>query len=228
MCSNYPGIKLEPALQRLEDKIEHLSSYAHVVLTTVKQVISRRRKNENVCGMSKNEKCTCKGCKSIVFHCQICKFVTLLLPLSSWLCKLPIVGPNNVVSCWAMLAEVCKRSQQVATCWVFRCENKGLWDVFHLRRHFYFLFACIYVDTWHVVRVHRRNIVGCAVQTKATLLDHASITAKQYKSWHLLALKFDQFQTSFNNFQQVATTRKRSQQVGPNNVASVCTGLNIA
>ena len=34
-------------------------------------------------------------------------------------------------------------------------------------------------DTWHVVRVHRRNIVGCAVQTNATLLDHASMTAKQ-------------------------------------------------
>ena len=43
MCSNYPGIKLEPALQRLEDEIEHLSAYAHVVLTTEKQVISRRR-----------------------------------------------------------------------------------------------------------------------------------------------------------------------------------------
>ena len=81
-----------------------------------------------------------------------------------------------------------------------------------------------HVDAWHVVRVHRRNIVGCAVQTNATLLDHASITAKQQKCRHLLALKFDQFQTSSNNFQQVATTHnmvcKRSQQVGPNNVAS--------
>ena len=47
MCSNYPGIKLEPALGTLEDKTEHLSSYAHVVHTTAKQVISRRRKNEN-------------------------------------------------------------------------------------------------------------------------------------------------------------------------------------
>ena len=37
MCSNYPGIKLKPALQRQEDKIEHLSSCAHVVLTTAKQ-----------------------------------------------------------------------------------------------------------------------------------------------------------------------------------------------
>ena len=39
MCSNYPGIKLEPALGTQEDKIEHLSSYAHVVHTTEKQVI---------------------------------------------------------------------------------------------------------------------------------------------------------------------------------------------
>ena len=72
MCSNYPGIKLEPALGTLEDKIEHLSSYAQVVHTTAKQVISRREKNENVYKMSKNEKCTCKN---TVFHCQLCKFV---------------------------------------------------------------------------------------------------------------------------------------------------------
>ena len=52
MFSNYPSIKLEPALQREEDKIEHLSSYAHVVHTTAKKVISRRRKNEKVCKMS--------------------------------------------------------------------------------------------------------------------------------------------------------------------------------
>ena len=89
MCSNYPGIKLEPALGTLEDKIEHLSSYAHVVHTPVKQVISRRRKNENVFKMSKDEKCTCKACKNTVFHCQICKFVGFLLPLSLWLLKLP-------------------------------------------------------------------------------------------------------------------------------------------
>ena len=89
MCSNYLGIKLEPALGTLEDKIEHLSSYAHVVHTTAKQVISRRRKNENVFKMSKNEKCTCKACKNAVFHCQICKFVGFLLPSSSWLLKLP-------------------------------------------------------------------------------------------------------------------------------------------
>ena len=74
--------------QRLgQDKIEHLSSYAHVVHTTAKQVISRRRKNENFCKMSKNEKCTCKACRNTVFHCQICKFEGFLLPSSSWLLK---------------------------------------------------------------------------------------------------------------------------------------------
>ena len=73
-----------------EDKIEHLSSYAHVVHTTAKQVISRRRENENVFKMSKDEKCTCKACKNTVFHCQISKFVRFLLPSSSWLLKLPI------------------------------------------------------------------------------------------------------------------------------------------
>ena len=54
-----------------------------------KTVISRRRKNENVFKMSKEEKCTCKACKNTVFHCQICKFVRFLLPSSSWFLKLP-------------------------------------------------------------------------------------------------------------------------------------------
>ena len=89
MCSNCPGIKLEQALGAQEDKIEHLSSYADVVHTTAKQVISRRRRNENVFKMSKDEICTCKACKNTVFHCQICKFVGFLLPSSSWLLKLP-------------------------------------------------------------------------------------------------------------------------------------------
>ena len=78
------------------------------------------------------------------------------------------------------------------------------------------------------------------MQTNATLLGYASMTAKQQKCWHLLALKFDQFQTSSNNFQQVATTRNNTQHgvqtlatcwaqqccvLLANNVASVCTGL---
>ena len=66
----------------------NMSSYAHVVHTTAKHVISRRRKNENVFKMSKAEKCTCKACKNPVFYCQICKFVEFLLPSSSWLLKL--------------------------------------------------------------------------------------------------------------------------------------------
>ena len=35
--------------------------------------------NENVCGMSKNENCTCKACKTIVFHCQICEVCDILV-----------------------------------------------------------------------------------------------------------------------------------------------------
>ena len=58
-----------------EDKIEHLSSYALVVHTTEKQVISRRRKNENVYEMSKDEICTCKACRNTVF---IAKYANLL------------------------------------------------------------------------------------------------------------------------------------------------------
>ena len=97
MCSNCPGIKLEPALQRYGDQIEHLSSYVHVVNTTAKQVISRRRKNENVFKMFKIEKCTCKACRNTVFHCQICKFVTFLVPSSSWLLKLSNIVGSSIV-----------------------------------------------------------------------------------------------------------------------------------
>ena len=32
--------------------------------------------------MFKNEKCTCKACKTVVFYYQICKFVMFLLPSS--------------------------------------------------------------------------------------------------------------------------------------------------
>ena len=61
--------------QRFRGKRTKLSSYAHVVHTTAKQVISRRGKNEKVCEMSKNEKCTCKACKA----CKACKTTIFLL-----------------------------------------------------------------------------------------------------------------------------------------------------
>ena len=99
MCSNCPGIKLEQALGVWEDKIEHLSSYADIVHTTAKQVISRRRKNENVFKdkMSKDEICMCKACKNTVCHCQVCKFMGFLLPSSSWLLKLPIAETKSYI-----------------------------------------------------------------------------------------------------------------------------------
>ena len=59
-------------------------AFAHVVHITAKQVISRRRKNESVYKMSKNEKCTCKACKNTVFHCQICKFMGFLLQYTEY------------------------------------------------------------------------------------------------------------------------------------------------
>ena len=61
MCSKYHVIKLESTLERLEDQIENLRSSSHVIHITAEQVISRREKNENVCEMSKNEKCKCKA-----------------------------------------------------------------------------------------------------------------------------------------------------------------------
>ena len=54
-------------LRHREDKIEHLSLYAHVLHTTAKMVISRPGKNENVFKLSKDEICTCKACKKYCF-----------------------------------------------------------------------------------------------------------------------------------------------------------------
>ena len=54
-CSNYPGInKIGTSAWAIRRQIEHLSSYALVVHTPAKQVISRRRKNENVFKMLKD------------------------------------------------------------------------------------------------------------------------------------------------------------------------------
>ena len=44
----------------------------------------------------------------------------ILRPVQTLATTRNIVGPNNVVSCSEMLADVCKRSQQVTTYWVFR------------------------------------------------------------------------------------------------------------
>ena len=55
MCSKYPGVKLESALQR-GDKIENLWSRARVLYTTANQVISRRWKDGNGYKMCINEK----------------------------------------------------------------------------------------------------------------------------------------------------------------------------
>ena len=58
---------MEPALGKLGDKIEHLSSYAHVVHTTAKPVISRRGKNEKVFKMSKMKNARAKRAKLMFF-----------------------------------------------------------------------------------------------------------------------------------------------------------------
>ena len=74
MCSNYLGIKLEPALGKTKLDICH-HNYAHVVHTTAKQVISRLRKNENVFKMSKDEKMHVRSVQKYCFslsNMQIC------------------------------------------------------------------------------------------------------------------------------------------------------------
>ena len=56
-------------ISRLEMTTKYLSSYAHDVHITAKQVISRRGKDENGSETYKDENCSCKACKTFVFHC---------------------------------------------------------------------------------------------------------------------------------------------------------------
>ena len=68
MCSKSLGIKLEPALGTQEDKIEHLSSYAHVVHATAKQLISRRRRTRTSAKCQKMKNARAKRAKILFFN----------------------------------------------------------------------------------------------------------------------------------------------------------------
>ena len=78
--------------QRLEHRKTKLNICHHMPTSSIQlqnsssHVVERTRTSTKC---QKNEKCTCKACKNIVFHCQLCKFVGFLLP-KSWLHKLPI------------------------------------------------------------------------------------------------------------------------------------------
>ena len=106
MRSNHPGIKTGTSAWDIRSKIEHLSSYAHVVHATAKRItlqnrsfhVVERTRASSKCQTMK--KCTCKACKTIVFHCQLCKFVRFLLPLSSWFLKLHITSSET--SFWGL------------------------------------------------------------------------------------------------------------------------------
>ena len=81
--------------------------------------------------------------------------------------------------------------------------------------------------------VHGPNNVERAVQTDPTLLRYASAITEQKKRWESLAEKFDRFQTLPNNMQQGVQTDatcniQQCWELLANNVASVCTGLQIS
>ena len=86
ICSNYWELNWN---QSFRDKKTKLNICRHMF------ALSKHLQNGSfhVAGRNvKNENCTCKACKTIVFHYQICKFVTFLLPSSSCLLKLPTDG----------------------------------------------------------------------------------------------------------------------------------------
>ena len=107
-----------------------------------------------------------------------------------------------------MLADVCKRSQQVTTCWVLRWDYKGLWAFLHLRRHVDFLFACICGYVACIARApaqhcwmccaNERNIVGPRFDDRETI--------------EMLALVGSEVWPVSNFIQQLPTSRNDTQQ----------------
>ena len=118
--------------QRCRDKTK--LNTCHHMLTSSTQV-QNKSIHENVYLTPENEKCTCEACKIVVFHCQICKFVTFLLPSSSWLLKLPIISSHpsfdhttfffiiiNVIT--VVLAALCILKVLGSQCWVSEITYK--------------------------------------------------------------------------------------------------------
>ena len=105
-----------------------------MVHTTAKQAISHHRKHENACEMYKNEKCTCKACKTTVFHCQICKFVTFLLHHHHQGCLSPLIAHDSVFRLNLHYFSWIPSTEQQAEC---KCFSKQL-----LRKS-------KYLDRWH-------------------------------------------------------------------------------
>ena len=75
--------------------------------------------DQGIASQSNSKKCDFLNF-SVVISPSFLVIDIMLRPVQTLATTRNIVGPNNVVSCCAMLADVCKRSQQVTTCWVFR------------------------------------------------------------------------------------------------------------
>lgn len=73
-----------------------MSLSAHVVHTTTKQVITRRRKHENGYEVYENEKCTCKACKTTRFSSLNMQIYDVLV---AWACpgRLSFLTTQNYV-----------------------------------------------------------------------------------------------------------------------------------
>lgn len=126
-----------------------------------------------------------------------------------------------------MLVKVFKRSQQVPGMWDIVWQCSEFWNKLTLAA------ACL--PFWQHER--ESNILANPVQTHGTLLAYASTITRQKKSWVLLDPKFEAFQTSPNDSQQLPTTPtrvlKRTQHVWLNDLwcwlptmsRGFCTGL---
>ena len=122
MSSNYPAIKLEPALFIYQDKIEHLSSYAHVVHTTAKQVISRRRENVNV--LAKCQKMTNARAR----RAKILFFIVKYANLWRSRCCRSRGCVSSLLSCYGWSGSEDRNDVQLVSINMHLCTSRCLFD----------------------------------------------------------------------------------------------------
>ena len=110
---NVLGLIWNQRLGHKKTTFEHLLSDAQVVHTTAKQLISRRRKNENVRAKCQNMKnARAMRAKILFFIVKYANLWGFVLPSSSWLLKLPVVLGRPVELCVDISANISSYSFQ--------------------------------------------------------------------------------------------------------------------
>ena len=169
-----------------------MSSYAHVVHTTAKQIISRRRKNENVFKMSKDEKCTCKACKNS-FSLSNKQIYGFLLPSSSWLLKLPVkLWAQSLalyriyggqVELWTSLGK--STGHCFRLCWLIFYKNKKLNEIVSIASKAW-KWVAVFQQSVLIVKHQRRSPITIRTWRNGPFLRQMTAANQRIFSVHII------------------------------------------